>query len=66
MLELVPFLACIAKEILFVERRIFPYYFNGSLKKLIEKEKPDIVLVLYYTGEFYPNNKNRFMMSNFE
>ena len=61
-----PFLACVTKEILLVERRTFTFRFNGSVKKLIEKEKPDIVLCLYYTGEFYPDNKNRVMISNFE
>ena len=43
-----PFLACITKELLLVDiRKGRKNIFNGNIYKLIEKEKPDIVLYLY-------------------
>ncbi len=53
-----PFLACVTKEILLVDIRKDPDTFDGSIKKLIQKEKPDIVLILYHCGVFDPANKN--------
>ena len=53
-----PFLACVTKEILLVDIRKDPNTFDGSIKKLIQKEKPDIVLILYHCGVFDPANKN--------
>ena len=45
---IVPFLAMGAKHVIKVDKR----YFNGSVETLIEKERPDVVFVLYTTHYF--------------
>ena len=61
-----PFLACVTKDIVLVEFRPYLASFDGSIKKFIEKEKPDVVLVFYHSGLFNPNSSDRKYLFNFE
>ena len=56
-----PFLACICGELLLVDLRPSQkIYFDGNIRKLIEKERPDLVLMFYHCGSFNPTSKDRF------
>ena len=61
-----PFLSCITNEIVLVEKRVTQCHFDGSIKKLIKKEKPNIVLILYHCGVFNPSTSNRQYLHSFE
>ena len=61
-----PFLACLIKEIVLVDfRPNRGKYFNGSIKKLIEKEKPNIVFIHYSVEEFDPKFETRSYLHTF-
>jgi hypothetical protein len=49
-----PFLACVFKEIVAIDanKRVGEPHFDGSIKKFINKEKPDFVLLSYNAGTF--------------
>ena len=49
----VPFLAMSMKHVKVLDIR----YFNGSVKKYIEENKPTAVVVLYHAGVFIKENK---------
>ena len=52
----VPFLALGVRRVDSIDLRNF----NGSLKSYIERERPDIVVVLYYSGSIYDKRKYDF------
>lgn len=62
-----PFLSCLTNEILMIDLRKhqFNNAFDGSIYKLIEKEKPNIVLIMYNCGCFNPKMNERDNFHNF-
>ena len=61
-----PFISCATKELLLVERRVSQWHFDGSIKKLIEKEKPNTVLILYHCGLLSSSSKDRQYLHSFK
>lgn len=64
----VPFLACLVKEIIMVDvRGRQKYHFNGSIKQLIEETQPNLVLLMYNVRMFDPSfQQDRLRISTFD
>lgn len=61
-----PFLAFLARELVIVDVRVRQgNYFNGSIKKFVKKENPDLVIACYSCSGFNPKESDRASISNF-